>query len=98
MNIKEQIEWLEKEAQRHSQSASDNEFTSRRRATFKHRAKELRGAAKTMEKLLAVYEAIDGLLSESSGVDGYHLNGNIASWDELGIPELLAAVKSHDPH
>ena len=51
-------------------------------------------AADTIEKLLAVYEAIDGLLSESNGVEGYHLNGDIASWDELGIPELLNSVQT----
>ena len=52
-------EWLRKEAQRHSQSAGDKAFTSRRRATFKHRAKKLRQAAAALVQKQAV---IDDLL------------------------------------
>ena len=43
-------EWLRKEAQRHSQCASDKAFTSRRRSTFKHRSKKLREAADALEQ------------------------------------------------
>jgi len=43
-------EWLRKEAQRHSQSAGDKAFTSRRRGTFKHRAKKLLEAADALEQ------------------------------------------------
>ena len=48
-------------------------------------------------KMLAVlghartaYKEIDAVISESRGVDGLHLNGDIASWDEF--EGLLASV------
>jgi len=34
------------------------------------------------------------LMDESSGVVGYHLNGEVATWEELGIrEEVEAAIK-----
>ena len=34
------------------------------------------------------------LIDESSGVVGYHLNGEVATWEELGIrEEVEAAIK-----
>ena len=32
------------------------------------------------------------LMDESSGVVGYHLNGEVAKWEELGIREELEAA------
>ena len=84
--IREQIEWLGKEAQRHSQSASDLAFTSRRRATFKHRAKKLRDAADTMGKLLAVYDAADVALHSDV------IGSNPENIDRLA--EAVAAVQT----
>lgn len=33
---------------------------------------------------------IVGIMSESSGVDGYHLNGAVAAWDEFDLDLLLS--------
>lgn len=41
----------------------------------------------------ALYDALGGMLnivSDSRGVDGYHLNGDVALWDEF--PEIEAAA------
>ncbi len=62
------IEWLEAEAQRHSQSASDKAFTSRRRSTFRHRAKKLREAANKLTRLEAENEKLRAGLKE---IDSY---------------------------
>ena len=45
--------------------------------------------AAIMENLLAFYEEADGIIAESHGVDGWHLNGDVASWDEF--EDLIAA-------
>jgi len=44
-------------------------------------------------KLVEQQAALDwfnGLMSESKGIAGYHLNGNIALWDEFEIPNTCA--------
>ena len=46
-------------------------------------------AADTIERLLAFYEEADGIIAESHGVDGWHLNGDVASWAEFS--DLIAA-------
>lgn len=42
-----------------------------------------------LEAALKVYEDI---VSESRGVDGWHLNGDIAEWDEFDLPEITESV------
>ena len=43
-------------------------------------------------ELLECLQHIQGIVSESQGVAGWHQNGQIASWDELGICEEINAV------
>lgn len=52
-------------------------------------------------KLLAVSRAVLEIIEDSDGVAGYHLNGNIATWDELDLLKVLHAepadcVKEHN--
>lgn len=45
----------------------------------------------------ALYDALQGMLdiaSDSQGVDGYHLNGDVAIWDEFPEIENAAAALS----
>ena len=39
-----------------------------------------------------VAKEIDGIVAESRGVDGFHLNGDVAEWGEFDLPTLLDAV------
>ena len=43
-------------------------------------------------ELLECLQHIQGIVSESQGVAGWHQNGQIASWDELGLREEIDAV------
>jgi hypothetical protein len=49
-----------------------------------------------VEKYKKFTNGINALISESHGVTGYHLNGDIATWDELDIPNEIAAL--NPPH
>ena len=40
-----------------------------------------------LEAALKVYEDI---VADSTGVDGYHLNGTIALWDEFELPQFAS--------
>jgi hypothetical protein len=43
-------------------------------------------------------EALDGLtdvVENSYGVVGWHRNGDVASWDDLGIPEHIADIRAY---
>ena len=40
-------------------------------------------AADTIEALRAGLKAVQALISDSYGVAGLHLNGDVASWDDL---------------
>lgn len=42
--------------------------------------------------MLRALESVLALINESFGVVGYHLNGEVAKWEELGIREELEAV------
>lgn len=46
-------------------------------------------AAERIEELEARLKMVQELVSESSGVAGWHLNGNIATWSEVGMDEIL---------
>lgn len=39
----------------------------------------------TIVDLQATIEITDSIIAQSEGVAGYHLNGNIATWNELGL-------------
>ena len=43
-------------------------------------------------ELLECLQHIQGIVSESQGVAGWHQNGQIASWDELGLREEIDGV------
>jgi hypothetical protein len=42
--------------------------------------------------LREVLENLRSIISESKGVVGWHLNGDIAEWDEFGYPERIDEV------
>ena len=49
---------------------------------------------KAIPDMLRALESVLSLIDESSGVAGYHLNGEVATWEELGIrEEVEAAIK-----
>lgn len=43
-------------------------------------------------EMLECLEHIQGIVSESQGVAGWHQNGQVASWDELGLREEIDGV------
>ena len=47
---------------------------------------------KQRDELLAVLEAVQAVANESSGIAGWHLNGDVASWDDL-LPEVAEAIE-----
>ena len=49
---------------------------------------------KAIPDMLETLGIVLSLMDESSGVVGYHLNGEVATWEELGIrEEVEAAIK-----
>jgi len=52
--------------------------------------------ADTMEKMLDVVESIADIVNDSNGVVGFHLNGEVAEWDEFDLPEVLATLESDE--
>lgn len=46
-------------------------------------AQKMQEAAAEIERLRKGLAAVDALIRESGGVAGLHLNGDIATWDEL---------------
>lgn len=45
----------------------------------------------TIKNLKAIIEEYEAIVSQSDGVAGYHLNGEIASWDELEVTKMMEA-------
>jgi len=45
---------------------------------------------KTIEELL---DGLEHIINNSYGVDGWHLNGDVATWDELEVPSTLQAIR-----
>lgn len=39
--------------------------------------------------LLRISEAISGYINESTGIAGYHMNGDIEAWGETDLPDLV---------
>lgn len=64
---------------------------------FQHRlevnTRLLNGMINTGQQLI---EAINNLTSESEGVVGYHLNGEVATWDELLPRGQFPALQSKE--
>ena len=57
---------------------------------------ELKKQAALCDKLAAALEGMMAIIKDSSGVDGYHLNGDIAKWDEFpGVETACAALAEH---
>lgn len=58
--------------------------------------------AEEMARLRECLKRVQSLMSDSRGVDGYHLNGNIATWDELeewlGVNKALVGPKEGKDH
>ena len=44
------------------------------------------------DALVEVLEGVLSLMDESSGVVGYHMNDEVATWEELGIREEVEAA------
>ena len=44
--------------------------------------------SKEVDRLERIVEALGGIIPESSGVAGWHLNGNVADWEEI-LPEYF---------
>ena len=42
--------------------------------------------------MVEVLEGVLSLMDESSGVVGYHMNGEVATWEELGIREEVESA------
>lgn len=40
----------------------------------------------------ALAKELDGLMSDSTGVAGYHLNGDVMDWGEMEFDHLIAKV------
>ena len=58
----------------------------------KELADRYNAALKQRDELLAVLEAVQAVANESSGIAGWHLNGDVASWDDL-LPEVAEAIE-----
>jgi hypothetical protein len=52
---------------------------------------------KRIVELERVLRGVLAIVSESEGVAGWHLNGAIATWEELGYPAEIAAVLAPTP-
>lgn len=50
-------------------------------------------ARKALTVALAACETMIGLANESNGIDGYHRNGALLTWQDAGLPELLDAAE-----
>ena len=50
---------------------------------------EVERLRKEKERLMIVLNTISDIVSDSDGVAGYHLNGDIASWDSFGFMDAI---------
>ena len=50
---------------------------------------EVERLRKEKERLMIVLNTINDIVSDSDGVAGYHLNGDIASWDSFGFMDAM---------
>ena len=50
----------------------------------------------TVDELIEMLEWVQALTNESQGVVGWHLNGNIAEWDEFEqVAQIDAILERH---
>ena len=56
-------------------------------------AKEYLKIERQRDELLAALEAVQAVADNSDGVAGWHMNGDIAKWDDL-LPEIDIAITS----
>lgn len=49
---------------------------------------------KTLRNLVRFYSNVQGIIRQSQGVAGWHLNGDIASWQDFDLPRLDDDVNS----
>ena len=56
-------------------------------------AKEYLKIERQRDELLAALEAVQAVADNSDGVAGWHMNGDIAKWDDL-LPEIDNAITS----
>lgn len=61
-------------------------------------SRQLTEAQARIAQLEKALRDIRGLISESRGVVGYHLNGDEASWESLGYPQEIDDALSADPN
>jgi hypothetical protein len=47
-----------------------------------------------IEKLIAGIQEAGNITLASLGLYGYHLNGDLASWNEVGIEKIIEAEKA----
>lgn len=45
--------------------------------------------AERIEQLEAALKTYEGIVAVSNGVDGYHLNGDMAEWDDFDLPPII---------
>lgn len=68
-----------------------------RRSNVWHR-KQLAVVALERDELLAACEDLLAIVRQSEGVAGYHLNGEVARWDELkAVAQMVEAVNNTEP-
>ena len=56
-------------------------------------ARQYSEAIRQRDELLAALEAVQAVANNSDGVAGWHMNGDIAKWDDL-LPEIDNAITS----
>ena len=53
---------------------------------------EIERLRKEKERLMIVLNTINDIVSDSNGVAGWHLSGDIASWDSFGFMDAMQEV------
>jgi hypothetical protein len=68
-------------------------------ALIERKNEEIKRLKAKSDEMFEVLENILAIMNESRGVAGWHLNGNIASWDELELRDAVASAieKACDP-
>ena len=61
-------------------------------ALIERKNEEIKRLKAKSDEMFEVLENILAIMNESRGVAGWHLNGNIASWDELELRDAVASA------
>jgi hypothetical protein len=56
---------------------------------------QIEALTRQRDVLLSALYGVQGVMDESDGIAGWHLNGGIARWDEV-LPEVGAAIEEVD--